>query len=108
MSATGLRTALRSPRRRPGPLALVLLLGWATAYHHVEPSDMDGMVGGVICLAVLGAGTAPLVDRVLPRWRPTSLAVPLLRLRAISWIKPARSAAARASPRYLQLSVLRR
>lgn len=108
MTALRLRAALRGPRRRLALLLAVLLLGGATAYHHVEPSGMDGMVSGAICLAVIGGGTALLVARVLPRWRPTSRAVPLRRRRSIAGFVPARGVPARAGPLYLQLSVLRR
>ena len=99
---------LRSRRRRLALLVVVLLLGSATAYHHFEPSGMDGMTGGVICLAVLGGGTALLLPEVLPPWRPRPSSLPVPRPRSITHVLPVRSVPARAGPLYLQLSVLRR
>lgn len=108
MTALRLGGALRSPRRRPVLLLAVVVLGGAVAYHHVEPSGMDGMVAGALCLAVIGGGTALLLAEVLPRWRPALRALSSARPRPLSWIDATKASPARAGPLYLQLSVLRR
>lgn len=109
MSALRLRSALRGARLRLLLLLVVLSLGGVTAYHHGEPSGMEGMVSGVVCLAVLlGDGATLLLSAALARWRlhrpDSSPRIP----RSVAWISPARGVPARAGPLYLRLSVLRR
>lgn len=89
-------------------LLTVLVLGGVVAYHHVEPSGMDDMASGAVCLAVIGGGATLLVAALLPRWLPPWRALRLSKPRATTWIVPAQTGLARAGPLYLQLSVLRR
>ena len=70
MTVLRLRAELRSPRRRVALLVAVFVLGGAVAYHHVEPSGMDGMVAGAVCLAVIGGGTASSSPRCCPGGGP--------------------------------------
>jgi len=63
----------------------VLVLGGATVYHHIEPSGMDGMAGGVICLAVLGSGTALLLTKATAAPQATPRRPELRRPRSIAW-----------------------
>lgn len=100
------RTELRGPRRWL-VLAIVLTLGAAVVYHHLEPMQMDGMATGVICLAVLGGGTLVAADALRRRLpRPLRFRLPTQRPRATP--RPARAVPARAGPLYLRLAVLRR
>lgn len=108
MTMIRLRAVLRTPRRRLLLLLAVLILGGAVFYHHAEPTDMDGMVGGALCLAVLGVGTALLISDASRRWLPEWRALPLLRLQSTLWPSTLRSVPARAGPLFLRLSVLRR
>ncbi|MBS1895407.1 MAG: hypothetical protein JST59_29255 [Actinobacteria bacterium] len=105
----GIRAALRSPRLRLATLLAVLALAGIVVCHHIEPSGMDdGMAAGMVCLAILGVGTALLAADSIPRWVPRPELPPLRAPRRetpsfdVSWI------AARAGPSYLRLSVLRR
>lgn len=108
MTMIQLRAVLRTPRRRVLLLLAVLILGSAVFYHHAEPTDMDGMVGGALCLAVLGGGTALVISGASRRWLPELRALPPLRPKSLVRPLTLRSVPARAGPLFLRLSVLRR
>lgn len=108
MTALRARTLVRSPRRRLLAFVVILALGGMLFYHHAEPSDMDGMVAGALCLAILGGGTALLLSEALPRWLPKLRAISIPRPRAASRPSSVRTVPARAGPLFLRLSVIRR
>jgi hypothetical protein len=108
MTALRVREALSTPRRRLAILAVLLALVGLVAYHHSEPSDMDGMVVGAVCLAVLGGAAAALAVEVLRLRLPRPPVSQRPGLLFATRPAPVRGIPARAGPLYLRLAVLRR
>jgi len=81
----------------------MLVLGGAVAAHHVMP-DMVGMSAAVACLAVLAGAVAVAVVGVVRRLTTRPIGLPVPEPPALP--APFR-VAARASPLYLLLLVLR-
>lgn len=108
MTALGIRESLSTPRRRLAILAVLLALVGIVAYHHSEPSDMDGMALGAVCLAVIGGATAALAVDVLRLRLPRPPVFHRPGLRFLGRPAPVRGIPARAGPLYLRFAVLRR
>ena len=107
MTALGARETL-SARRRLAIVAILLALVGIVAYHHSEPSDMDGMVVGAVCMAVLGASTAALAVEALGLRLPRPPVSQFPGLLFLTRPAPVRGTPARAGPLFLRFSVLRR
>ncbi len=108
MTVLRVREGLSTPRRRLAILAVLLALVGIVAYHHSEPSEMDGMALGAVCLAVLGGATAALAVEVLRVRLPRPPASQRPGLLFLTRPTPVRGIPARAGPLYLRLGVIRR